>query len=200
MSSLPDTAPNPRPQRRRGDDAREADWLARSAAGDLRSFECLYRDYHPRLTRFLERMLWRGALVGEVLGDTMLVVWRRASSFDGSCKVSTWIFAIAYRKALKALERLDEPLADAADEARADAVDEPDRRLGLRELQARLAQALAGLSPQQRAVVELSYYHGIDYREIAAIVECPPDTVKTRMFHARRRLRTALGGALEDWL
>src|SRR5262249_43151390 len=86
----------------------EVRWLARAAAGDLPSFEALYRAYHPRLTRFLDRMTHRPALVEEVLNDTMLVVWRRADSFNGNCKVSTWVFAIAYRKALKRLHRLDE--------------------------------------------------------------------------------------------
>ena len=56
------------------------------------------------------------------------------------------------------------------------------------------------LSPQHRAVVDLTYFHGIGYREIARIVDCPVDTVKTRMFHARRRLKTLLAGRVEGWL
>jgi RNA polymerase sigma-70 factor (ECF subfamily) len=51
-----------------------------------------------------------------------------------------------------------------------------------------LAKALGTLSPEQRAVVELTFYHGFSYPEIAAIVDCPVNTVKTRMFHARKRL------------
>jgi len=59
--------------------------------------------------------------------------------------------------------------------------------------------ALSVLSVEQRAVVELTYYHDRSYREIAAIVGCPVDTVKTRMFHARRKLKTALDAqALSD--
>jgi len=56
----------------------------------------------------------------------------------------------------------------------------------------RLSQALRSLSPEQRAVIELTYYEGYTYREIAAIVGCPIDTVKTRMFYARRRLKSLL--------
>jgi RNA polymerase sigma factor (sigma-70 family) len=59
---------------------------------------------------------------------------------------------------------------------------------------------MAGLSAEQRAVVDLTYFHGLGYREIAEILDCPVDTVKTRMFHARRRLRQALSGTLADWL
>ena len=169
------------------------------AAGERRAFEALYRAYHPRLTRFLDRMTRRPALVEEVLDDTMLVVWRRADRYNGQSKVSTWIFAIAYRTALKALQRLDEPIDDEA-EARASAEPGPEQRLGEQQLSALLLRALEALSAPQRAVVELCYFHGAGYREIAEIVDCPIDTVKTRMFHARRRLKAQLAGRLEDYL
>ena len=56
------------------------------------------------------------------------------------------------------------------------------------------------LSTEQRAVVDLTYFHELGYREIAEILSCPVDTVKTRMFHARRHLRKSLGGELADWI
>src|SRR5882724_8996616 len=89
---------------------KEARLIARVARGDLRAFEDLYRIYHPRLSRFLLNITRRPQLVEEVLSDTLLVVWRRSDGFNGRSKVSTWIFAIAYRKALNALRRLDEPV------------------------------------------------------------------------------------------
>ncbi len=55
-----------------------------------------------------------------------------------------------------------------------------------------LAKAIGALSPEQRAVVELTFYRGFSYREVAEIVGCPVNTVKTRMFHARRRLSQLL--------
>ena len=173
--------------------------LVAIAAGERRAFEALYRAYHPRLTRFLDRMTRRPALVEEVLDDTMLVVWRRADRYNGQSKVSTCIFAIAYRTALKALQRLDEPIDDEA-EARASTEPGPEQRLGEQQLSALLLRALEALSAPQRAVVELCYFHGAGYREIAEIVDCPVDTVKTRMFHARRRLKAQLAGRLEDYL
>jgi RNA polymerase sigma-70 factor (ECF subfamily) len=159
--------------------------------------DALYRAYHPRLTRFLDRMLRRPPLVEEVLDDTMLVVWRGAQRYNGTSKVSTWIFAIAYRTALKALRRLDEAVEDAADDVHASLEPGPEQRLDERQVREQLRKALGALPAPQRAVVELTYYHGIAYREIAAIVDCPVDTVKTRMFHARRRLKALLGGWLE---
>ena len=170
------------------------------AARQLQAFETLYRSYHARLTRFLDRMTRRAGLVDEIVNDTMYVVWESAGRYNGECKVSTWIFAIAYRKALKALRRLDEPLADVDPDAQASLEPGPEQLLGRRETNKALADALSALSVEHRAVVELTYFHGAGYREIAQIVDCPVDTVKTRMFHARRRLRDLLAGVPGDWL
>lgn len=167
---------------------------------DLRAFEELYRLYHPRLTRFLGNMTRRPQIVEEVLNDTLLVVWDRPSSYNGACKLSTWIFAIAYRKALKALRRQDEPMEDPRAGERASDDAGPEQLIGQRQVQAALLRAMSQLSPDHRAVVDLTYFHDIGYREIAEIMDCPVDTVKTRMFHARRHLKKMLAGELDDWL
>ena len=192
--SRDDAASLPRvsPARAALNDREEARLMARVAVGDLRAFDSLYRAYHPRLTRFVDRMTRRPALAGEVLNDTLLVVWHRAGSFNGSSKVSTWIFGIAYRKALKALSRLDLPLEDADADAQLDPGPNPEQQLALAQVQARLQRALSGLSADHRAVVDLCYFHGMAYADIAQVVGCPPETVKTRMFYARRRLRLLL--------
>jgi RNA polymerase sigma-70 factor (ECF subfamily) len=174
--------------------------LGRIAAGDMRAFEELYRLYYPRLIRFLERMTRRSGMVEEVLNDTMLVVWNHAEDYNGGSKVSTWIFAIAYRKALKALRRFDEPQDDAPNETIVDAEPGPELQVDLWQLREALTKALDCLSAEHRAVVDLTYFHGLGYREIAQIVSCPVDTVKTRMFHARKRLRAVLAGNLKDWI
>ena len=178
----------------------DAHLVRRTAGGDRLAFEALYRAYHPRLTRFLDRMTRRPGLVGELLNDTMLVVWKRADSYNGSCQVSTWIFAIAYRKAMKALQRWDEPVADDSSDDDTPLEVGPEQQLAQAQLRTLLIGALAALPAEQRAVVALTYLHDIGYREIAQIVDCPIDTVKTRMFYARRRLRVLLAGRLEDWL
>jgi len=183
-----------------GGEPAELRLIARVAAGDVRAFEQLYRAYHARLTRFLDRVTRRRSIVEEVLNDTMLVVWNRAATYNGHSKVSTWIFAIAYRKALKALSQLDEAVADDAAESRPSAEPGPEQTVNREQLRARLAQALRTLSPEQRAVMALAYFHGAGCREIAEIVECPVDTVKTRLFHARRRVRALFDGPLENWL
>jgi RNA polymerase sigma factor (sigma-70 family) len=156
--------------------------------------------YQPRLGRFLSNILQRPQLVEEVLDDTMMVVWQTADRFRGSSKPSTWIFAIAYRKALKAKARWPDPLPDDNLEFEASDEPEPDAHLQHQRLAEALREAMATLSAEHRAVVDLTYFHGMGYRQIAEIVKCPVDTVKTRMFHARRRLKQALPGGLSDWL
>ncbi len=178
----------------------EAQLMGRIRAHDLRAFETLYRRYHPRLTRFITNLIRRPQLVEEVLNDTMLVVWNKPDSYNGSSRLSTWIFAIAYRKALKALSRYDEPLDDALAERRASVEPGPDQQLDRRQMQAALLDAMRQLSPDHRAVVDLTYFHEIGYREIAEIMDCPVDTVKTRMFYARRHLKRVLAGGPADWL
>ena len=174
--------------------------VRRIAAGEPRAFEELYRSYHPRLTRFLTNILRRPHLVEEALDDTMMVVWRRPDSFNGASKVSTWIFAIAYRTALKALSRLDEPREDTGAERRPSLEAGPEQALGERQVQKLLLDAMDKLSSDHRVVVDLTYYHEAGYREIAEIMNCPVGTVKTRMFHARQRLKDILDGQIEDWL
>ncbi|HJU25676.1 MAG TPA: sigma-70 family RNA polymerase sigma factor [Rhodanobacteraceae bacterium] len=178
--------------------AEEAALLARVAAHEQAAFEVLYRTYRPRLRHFLLRMTRRQALAEDVLEETMLVVWRRARTFNGACKPSTWIFAIAWRQALKALRNLDEPVEMPDFDTLRSPSSGPDGELHRQQTGARLRAAMAGLSADHRAVIELTYYQGYACREIAQIMHCPVDTVKTRMFYARRRLKTLLMSLRED--
>ena len=171
----------------------EVDLVGLVAMEDVRAFEALYRAYHPRLRRFLRGMLRQSTMVDEVLDDTMLVAWRKAHTFDATSRVSTWLFAIAYRQALKALRRLDWSLPDPVDEPAAPREEEPDRELAHMQLRERLDAVLAQLSPEHRAVIEMTYFHGYSCKEIAEVVGCPVATVKTRMFYARRHMKSLLG-------
>ncbi len=146
------------------------------------------------------QILKRPQLVEEVLNDTMLVVWRQPERYNGKSKVSTWIFAIAYRKALKALRGRDEPVEDSQAAERVSPDDGPEQQLGRAQARAALVVAMGELSADHRAVVDLTYFHECGYREISELMDCPVDTVKTRMFHARRRLKSLLSGKLADWL
>jgi RNA polymerase sigma factor (sigma-70 family) len=179
-------------------ESKEVRLIGLIADGDRHAFEILYRNYFPRLVKFLNRMTRSAVLIEEIVNDTMLVVWQKAPSFNCSCKVSTWIFAIAYRKALKGVRLLDEPLDSNFDEACLDELqNQPEQDVMHKQLQGNIEQALDALPVEQRAVVNLTYFHGMAYGEIAEIMDCPVNTVKTRMFHARRRLRVLLSCYVE---
>lgn len=170
-------------------DEQERSLLRRISAQDRRALEELYRVYYRRLLRFLSRMTPQRELINEVVNDTFWAVWRYAGDFRGQSRVSTWIIGIAYRQALKALRHnasnttnMDalRDLADSTDEIKtADQSELLDRALG-------------SLPLEQRTVLELTYYLGHSCEEIATIVGCPVNTVKTRMFHARRKLKLLL--------
>ena len=179
---------------------RDSQLLERVIARDLRAFEQLYRHYQPRLSRFLINIVNRPQVVEEVLDDTMMAVWNTAANFRGASKVSTWIFAIAYRQAVKARSRWDQPLPDLQDNDQASDDARPDELLQNSRSHDALVEAMNQLSSDHRAVVDLTYFHGLGYREIAEIMGCPVDTVKTRMFHARRKLKCVIQGDAADWL
>lgn len=166
------------------------------ARGDVPAFESLFRRYRPRIRRFLELKTWRPQLIDEILNDTMLVIWRKAGTFNLRSTVSTWILGIALRRGLKANQRTDRAIALESDPG--SVACDPEEHVFRKELRARLDRALQSLSPEQRAVVVLTYFEGYSYREIAKLVGCPVATVKTRMFHARRRLKAFLSVRRED--
>src|SRR5262245_26616163 len=164
--------------------------IRRVAAGDRQAFERLYRRYTPRLAGYLTKFLHQRELVEEVLDDVMLVVWQNAARFDPTARFSTWLFGIAHTKAMKAWglsANKPLPLPPLQHEAESDQGN-PEQILTDQERERTLVQALQSLSPEQRAVVELTFYHACSYQEIAEITGCPVNTVKTRMFHARQRL------------
>lgn len=167
--------------------------LKRVAVKDGLAFEELYRSFYPQLSRFLTRLLCRRELVEELVNDTLFVVWEKAGDFQGRSKVSTWIIGIAYLKGIKALDRLkmmpEQQAAPMKEIEELEADSSQIKKLGTQDW---LRSGLMQISPEQRSVVELTYFFGCSYLEIAGIMHCPVNTVKTRMFHARRRLEKLL--------
>ena len=181
-----------RPSAARFDDANERELLERIGCGDRGAMQKLYFAYHRRLHRFLGRTL-PADQVDEVINDTMFVVWRHAKDFRGESRLSTWLLGIAYRLALKRLKRNSShsgtafDLLETVEPALAD-----DSGAAQREQREWIDRALTTLPPAQRLTIELAYFAGHTCDEIATITDCPVNTVKTRLFHARERLRALL--------
>jgi RNA polymerase sigma-70 factor (ECF subfamily) len=170
--------------------AREVELIARVAQGDRKAFEELYNLYHRRLARFLTRLTRRYDVAEEVINDTFWVVWNKAREFRGDSQPSTWILGIAYRKARNAF-RSSARWADknlALDSLPLTSEVPHD----IEELRDWLGSALAQLPVEQRMAVELCYELGHTCEEIAKIMSCPVNTVKTRLFHARAKLQKLL--------
>lgn len=193
-----------RPARtKRSSDESDQLLLSRIGAGDREAFRQLYAAYYHPLLRFISRVTRRHELAQEGVNDVMLIVWRNSNAFGHRSKVSTWIMGIAYRRALKLLDgsrrwssRFKAADFDDSIEGPGIAAD-PSAGADLRDL---LDQGLKQLSPEQRAVVELTYFSGCSYQDISAIAGCPVNTVKTRMFAARAKLRQVLPALGKDEL
>lgn len=173
-----------------GEDAEEARLLKRVAGRDRDALTALYRIYHERLFRFLFRLTRSYSVSDELVNDIMFVVWESAASFRGDSKASTWIFGIAYRKAMRHLSRRKLKLADGKplDEPAADETADAEREDWVRH-------GLEHLPASQQLTVMLVFYLGLSYPEVAEVTECPVNTVKSRMYHARRKLRELLEGS-----
>jgi RNA polymerase sigma factor (sigma-70 family) len=167
----------------------DLDLVRRVVERDRQAFETLYHRYSPVVYRYLWKLIRQREVVEEALNDVMMVVWETASRFNGTSRLSTWILGIAHNKALKARARsarFDAEVRQA--EPYGVEASGPEEAWAQRELAGAVARAIDSLPPEQGMVVELTFYHDLSYAEIAKIVGCPVNTVKTRMFHARRRL------------
>lgn len=164
--------------------------LRRIAERDRAAFQELYLIYHRRLARFLLRVTNRHDVAEEVINDTLWIVWRSASEFRGQSTLSTWIMGIAYRRALKTLRsrRAKDWFLDLVAQVPSTPVDAREED----ETRDWLAHALSELPLEQRSALELAYLYGHSCEEIAAIMNCPVNTVKSRMFQARNKLQVIL--------
>ncbi|SJM92857.1 RNA polymerase, sigma-24 subunit, ECF subfamily [Crenothrix polyspora] len=191
-------------------EAYEALLMQRIASKDREAFESLYYDYTPRIGSFMMKLLKSPELVDEAINEVMMTVWQSAERFDPALgKLSTWLFGIAHNKALKLLERQRrhwrEQTVEAEDselneneweEVNAESAtvdpDNPERTVLGWELGEILVWAMDRLSPEHRIVLELVFTENYAYQDIAIITDCPVNTVKTRMFHARKKLADLL--------
>ncbi|HUQ11139.1 MAG TPA: sigma-70 family RNA polymerase sigma factor [Steroidobacteraceae bacterium] len=176
-----------------GNDQSERELLERIAKGrDQVAFRTLYSSYYQRLSRLLARMSVRREDIEEVINDTFWVVWTKAAEFRGASQLSTWIIGIAYRRALNALRRAKiRPVADHEFDEDSVSVESTEKD---ETNQQWLSLGLERLPVEQRMALELTYTMGHSCEEVAAILDCPVNTVKTRLFRARETLKQVLPG------
>lgn len=160
--------------------------LARVAKQDDAAFAQLYDVFADRVFRYALTLLHDRHLAEEVAQETMIAVWNGAHRFAGRSKASTWIFGIARNQAFTLMRR----------EQKAEKMPKPDLiqadPSNLILQQEKVRDALDDLSADHREVVYLTFYEGLSYGEISGLLGIPEGTVKSRMFHAKRRLAEAM--------
>jgi RNA polymerase sigma-70 factor (ECF subfamily) len=167
--------------------------IGRIASGDRLAMQVLFARHHVRVFRFVLRLVRDEAGAEDLISEVFLDVWRQAGKFEGRSAVSTWLLAIARFKALSALRRrTDVELDDETAEAIEDSSDTPEVTLEKKDKSAVIRKCLEKLSAEHREIIDLVYYHEKSVEEVALIVGIPENTVKTRMFYARKRLADLL--------
>ncbi len=160
--------------------------LAQVAARDPKAFETLYTRYEPNLRSYLNRHLQGYDLVDEVFNDVMLVIWQRADALPAQVPPVAWLYGIAKNKARKARRWASRPAPEPNELAEREELG-PESGILRQEQRQTFARVLDMLPPAQRTVVEMLVYEGRSYKDIAACTGESINTVKTRIWRARRR-------------
>jgi len=183
------------------DNDRIAKLLERIARQDEAAFRELYKAFSRRVFAYVLNMVKDHGRAEEILVDTMYEVWRNPARFRGDAQFSTWLIGIARNKALMAFRsrRPDELHDDLDDIAETAASDTPD---GFAELAAKqrsegVQVCMGKLSDEHRECMHLVFFEGLSIAEIATIQGCPENTVKTRLFHARQKIKTCLRNMIQ---
>jgi RNA polymerase sigma-70 factor (ECF subfamily) len=194
MAALAMTVAFPERPRSAAPPALDAGVLERCRAQDPMAFRAFVVRYERMVFALLSRMMGHGPEVEDLAQEAFVRAFRAFPSFDptGPAKASTWLLTIATRLALdakkkKRLERADEGEAEGASTRST-----PELTLERRELGRAIAEAAAKLPDDQRAALVLAELHGLSLAEIADALDVPENTVKTRLFRAREKMRTAL--------
>jgi RNA polymerase sigma-70 factor (ECF subfamily) len=167
--------------------------IALIANGDRDAVRLLFARHNVRIFRFILRIVGNEATAEDLLNDVFLEVWRSANRFEARSQVTTWLLGIARFKALSALRRQRRDLLDdELDESIQDPGDDPEATVQTIERREILQSCLKQLSRAHREIIDLVYYHEQSIDEVAEIIGVPPNTVKTRLFHARKRMAKLL--------
>jgi RNA polymerase sigma-70 factor (ECF subfamily) len=165
------------------------------ATGDKQALQVLFGRHNVRVYRFVLRFLNDEAAAEDLVSEVFFDVWRQANRFEARSQVSTWLLAIARNKALSALRRRStEELDDEVAEFIEDPADSPEVMVQKKQRSSILAECLTQLSAAHREIIDLVYYHEKSIDEVAEIIGVPQNTVKTRMFYARKRIAELMNG------
>jgi RNA polymerase sigma-70 factor (ECF subfamily) len=166
--------------------------IEKIASGNRLAMQVLFTRHQARIFRFILRLVRDRALAEDLTSDVFLTVWRQANRFQARAAATTWLLAIARYTALAELRRRARPPAHEAATEASDPADSPEAHFETKRRGEILRKCLGRLSREHREIIDLVYYHEKSVQEVAQIVGIPGNTVKTRMFYARRQLSELL--------
>ncbi|WP_298233479.1 sigma-70 family RNA polymerase sigma factor [uncultured Azohydromonas sp.] len=175
--------------------------LGRIGQGDEAAFRELYRAFSRRLYAYVIRKLGNEAQAEEIVADTLYEVWKAPARFRGESQFSTWLIGIARNKVLMAFRsrKPDAVYEDLQEIAEVIASEDAGafEQLAQRQRREGVQHCMERLSDDHREAIHLVFYEGMSLAEVAQVQSCPENTVKTRLFHARQKLRNCLKLLLE---
>jgi RNA polymerase sigma-70 factor (ECF subfamily) len=175
--------------------------LGRIGQGDEAAFRELYRAFSRRLYAYVIRKLGNEAQAEEIVSDTLYEVWKAPARFRGESQFSTWLIGIARNKVLMAFRsrKPDAVYEDLQEIAEVVASEDAGafELLAQRQRREGVQHCMERLSDDHREAIHLVFYEGMSLAEVAQVQSCPENTVKTRLFHARQKLRNCLKLLLE---
>jgi RNA polymerase sigma-70 factor (ECF subfamily) len=178
------------------DNERVKTLLERVGRQDESAFRELYKAFSRRVFAYALNMVKDHGRAEEILVDTMYEVWRAPARFRGDSQFGTWLIGIARNKALMAhrSRRPDELHDDLDDIAETQASDSPDAfaELAAKQRSHGVKHCMGKLSNEHRECMHLVFFEGLSLAEVANVQGCPENTVKTRLFHARQKIKNCL--------
>lgn len=167
--------------------------VAIAARADRAAFSALFSHFAPRVKSYMLRLGAVSEAAEELAQETLMIVWRRAASYDpAKAAASTWIFTIARNLRIDRLRRERRPVLAEDPSTAPEPVAAPDAIALAAEQKSRIAAALAQLPPDQAEVIRLAFYSDKPHAEIAGELGLPLGTVKSRVRLAMARLRLLL--------
>ncbi|MEM9081141.1 MAG: sigma-70 family RNA polymerase sigma factor [Verrucomicrobiota bacterium] len=179
--------------------------VKKSQQGDYRAFEDLVNRHRGRVYAMIQNMVKNEADAWDLSQEAFVKVWKALPKFEARAKFTTWLYRIVHnvvydwmrkRKLESAGEFDDQVLREGQIAAGARTTPNrearPDEALRNEELRGRIEEAMARLSPEHREVVLLREVQGLDYKEIADVMEISMGTVMSRLFYARKKLQSLL--------
>jgi RNA polymerase sigma-70 factor (ECF subfamily) len=159
------------------------------AEGNKLAMRALFARHQVRVYRFALRIVRDSALAEDVVSEVFIDAWQHAGRYEGRSTVSTWLLGITRHKALTAANRRPTESIDSETAMNvADPANSPEAELGQKDTGTVIRRCLAALSPEHAEMIDLVYYQEKSIKEIAEVLDIPENTVKTRMFYARKRL------------